>query len=287
MDRSMKTTAATLLLLTLTSSGCAYRFLFWERNIWQDTYGIFAMAEPADLEFYRDLLPDQFGVPDQPMVGLYLVHFIDTEPWPITATEFLLPYYEATILLRCEHDDQIGWYSVVMPVTTKAALIGGHRLGFPKYVADEITLEVTDDGWLGAVRHEGEQRMALRFSAAPADSFTGLTHLQHEFVNGRGDADLKGPVILLIPPGRGPEVNVIPISPPPLTAREAGTVEISLADPYDRLVPEGTLAPALYQRFTLAGGGGPSWTFIVIFVAGLSYVTWVLLRKLRSRRSPR
>ena len=116
---------------------------------------------------------------------------------------------------------------------------------------------------------------------------TGLTHLQHEFVNGRGDADLKGPVILLIPPGKGPEINVITTSPPPLAARESGAVRIELARPYDGLVPDGTVAPGLYQRFTLAGGGGPSWTSIVAFFAGLCCVMWVFFRKWRSRRSSR
>jgi len=287
MPRSSSKTIAVVLSVAMFGGGCAYRFLFWERNIWQDSHGIFAMAEPADMELYRELLPAQFTVPDQPMVGLYLVHFTDTEPWPMTFTEFLLPYFEATILLRCEYQSQTGWYSVVMPVTTEAAMIGGRRLGFPKYVADEITLESTHEGWFGAVRHEGEERFSLRFERRLVGDFGPLTPLQNEFVNGRGDAELRGPIILLVPPGEGPEVNILPTSPPPLAAREAGAVRIRLADPYDGLVPDGTVAPGLYQRFTLAGGGGPSWTLIVIFVAGLSCLTWVLSRAWRSRRSPR
>ena len=121
MPRSLSKTIAVVLVVAMFGGGCAYRFLFWERNIWQDSHGIFAMAEPADMDLYRSLLPAEFTVPDQPMVGLYLVHFTDTEPWPITLAEFLLPYHEATILLRCEYQGQTGWYSVVMPVTTDNA----------------------------------------------------------------------------------------------------------------------------------------------------------------------
>ena len=204
MNLSSRATAVVLLLLAVTAGGCAYRFLFWERNIWQDTYGIFAMIEPASVKLYRELLPDRFGVPDQPMVGIYLVHFIDTEPWPITLTEFLYPYHEATILLRCEYEGEIGWHSVVMPVTTEAALIGGLRLGFPKYVADEITLEPTDEGWHGAVRHMNETRMSMSYRKSLPVDLGPLHPLQEAFVNGRGDADIRGPVILLIPPGVGP-----------------------------------------------------------------------------------
>ena len=97
-------------------AGCSYKVLFWERNVWQDTRGIFAIVEPADLGLYRELLPQQFSMPDQPMVGLYVVHFVDTEPWPMSATEYLFPYFEATVLLRCEYEGQIGWYSHFMPV---------------------------------------------------------------------------------------------------------------------------------------------------------------------------
>jgi len=285
MSRSPGTTAAALLAIALTASGCAYKFLFWERNVWQDTRGIFAMVEPADAELYRELLPEQFSVPDQPMVGLYVAHFADTEPWPITPTEFLFPYFEATVLLRCVYQGRIGWHSLVMPVSTEAAMIAGRRLGFPKYVANEIFLKPTENGWYGAVVHEGKERISLRFTSTSLSALGALTPVQEEFVKGRGDAELKGPIILLKPPGEGPEVNVLPSSPPPLVARETGVVRISLSEPYDGLVPDGTVAPGLYQRFTLAEGGGPSWTVIGLFFAVVAYLTWFLLRKLKARRA--
>jgi hypothetical protein len=274
------------LAISMLAAGCSYKFLFWERNIWQDTYGIFTMVEPADLELYRELLPASFSMPDQPMVGVYLVHFVDTEPWPMTPTKFLFPYYEATILLRCDYEGQIGWYSHVMPVSTEAAMIGGHRLGFPKYVADEWVLRPTEDGWFGAAVHEGRNRITLRFSAKPVSGLEKLTPLEQEFADGRGDAaNLVGPVILLVPPGVGPEVNVIPCSPPPLADRQVGSVRINLSEPYDGLVPDGTVAAGLYQRFTLPGGGGPSWTVIGLFFAALVGLGWWIVRSRKARRA--
>lgn len=285
MGRVTLRMAAAAAIVTLVG-GCSYRVLSWERNIWQDTRGIFTMVEPVDLELYRELLPPQFSVPDQPMVGLYVVHFTDTEPWPITVTEYLFPYYEATVLLRCEYDGQTGWYSHVMPVSTEAAMIGGRRMGFPKYVADAMLLESTEDGWYGAALHEGGNRISLRFTAMPVSELGALTALQEDFVNGRGDAaNLRGPIILLKPPAEGPEVNVLPCSPPPLAERQAGSVRISLSEPYDRLVPDGTVAPGLYQRYTLPDGGGPPWIVVGLALAALVGLTRWLLHRRRARRA--
>jgi len=268
--------------------GCSYQVLFWERNVWQDTRAIFAIVEPADLGLYRELLPLQFSMPDQPMVGLYVADFVDTEPWPITATELLFPYFEASVLLRCEYQGQIGWYSHVMPVSTEAAMIGGRRLGFPKYVADEIRLEPIAEGWQGSVVHEGQERLSLRFAGVPLDALGPLSPLEEEFAGGRSDAaNLREPIILLNPPGEGPEVNVLPVSPPPLAERRAGSVQISLGEPYHRLVPAGTVAVGLYQRFTLPGGGGPPWIVVGLFLAALVVLTWWTLRRLRARRRAR
>jgi hypothetical protein len=265
--------------------GCSYQVLFWERNIWQDTKAIFAIVEPADLGLYRELLPQQFSMPDQPMVGLYVADFVDTEPWPITATELLFPYFEASVLLRCEYEGQVGWYSHVMPVSTEAAMIGGRRLGFPKYIADEIRLGPTAEGWQGAVVHEGQERLSLRFAEVPLDQLGPLSPLEEEFVSGSGDAaNLREPIILLDPPGEGPGVNVLPVSPPPLAERRAGSVQVSLSEPYHRLVLPGTVAVGLYQRFTLPGGGGPPWIVVVLFLAALIGLTWWMLRRLRARR---
>jgi hypothetical protein len=54
MSWSLGKAAAALLAIAMAASGCSYKFLFWERNVWQDAEGIFAMVEPADAELYRD-----------------------------------------------------------------------------------------------------------------------------------------------------------------------------------------------------------------------------------------
>ena len=232
--------------------GCAYKVLFWEHNIWEDLQGIITMVEPADLTVYRKLLPEQFDMPDQPMVGIYLFDFLDVEPWPITFTMKLKPYREATILLRCKYKDKVGWYSLTMPVTDEAANIGGRRLGFPKYVADSIVLAKAGSAWVGTVEHQGKIQISLEFTPKPLAEMGKLVPIHDEFMQGKGPAaELIGPVILLNPPGKGPDVKVITCSPPPRTEIETGMVKITLEEPWNTLVPSGTISPGLFERCIL------------------------------------
>ncbi len=286
MSRTLPRIGFMLALAILLISGCSYRFLFWERNIWQDIHGIFAIKAPDDPDLYRQLLPEQFSLPEEPMVGVFIADYMDTEPWPITPFKFLGPYLESAIFLRCHYKEQTGWYCAYMAVSTEAAKIGGRRLGFPKFVADRMTLERMDEGWIGATGHEGRVQMRMRFVATPLGALDGLSPFQQEFMNGRGAAELKGPVLLLIPPSEGPEVNVVPCSPPPLAARETGLVTIDLAAPYDGLLAPGTVAPGLYQRFTVGPESGPSGFLSVFFAALLGGLVGLLIRVVRKRRAP-
>ena len=94
------------LSLVVLLCGCRYGFLFWEHNIWRDFHGVFTIVEPADLSAYRELLPPQFSLPDEPLVGVYVADFTDVERWPITATKWLGPYLEAAVFLRADYQDR-------------------------------------------------------------------------------------------------------------------------------------------------------------------------------------
>jgi len=233
--------------------GCAYKILFlWERNVWKDLRGIITMVEPADLKKYRQLLPDQFEMPDQPMVGVYFFDFLDMEPWMVTFTSVLKPYKEATVLLRCKYQNQEGWHPLTMPVSDEVANIAGRRLGFPKYVADNMSLAKTDSGWEGIVKHLGQEQISLKFMRGPIVGIKKLPSIQEAFIKGVGpEANLDCQIFLLVPPTTGPYVKVIHTSPPSRVNSEAGMVRIELADPWNSLIPNGTLSPGLFERFAL------------------------------------
>ena len=147
--------------------------------------GITTAFPPADVELYRALLPEQFDVPDQPLVAVSVVDYYDV-------TLPLVPYREGFVALQCEYQGRTGWHVLTMPVDDETANVGGRAIGFPKYVASQITLEEQSGGWLGRVVSEGRTVMEVAFtakgSAAPATGGQSPVAFQ------------------LLPPGQGPTV---------------------------------------------------------------------------------
>ncbi len=275
-----------LLLVILLCQGCTYNLLFWECNIWQEFEGIFVIEEPANLDVYRQLLPEQFNLPDAPMVGMFIIDYIDTEHWPMTPTKFLTPYLESAIFLRCDFNGTEGWYCSYMAVTTEAALIGGHRLGFPKILADSIGFKQTEQGWSGSTMFENKEHIKLKMKTESKAVFTGLSSMQNDFINGNRISDLADTCILLRPPAVGPEVRVFSCSPPPLVKRETGLVTIHLAEPYMDLIWPGTVSPGLYQHFSLGQEQGPSGptialTLLIVLLAGITILAVWIVRWLK------
>jgi hypothetical protein len=282
-----------LLVAILICQGCTYKLLFWECNIWQEFEGIFVIEEPVNLDVYRQLLPEQFGLPETPLVGIFTVDYIDTEHWPITPTKYLTPYLESAVFLLCDYNGTEGWYCSYMAVTTEAALIGGHRLGFPKIVADSINFRQTDQGWVGSTMFENKEHIRLDMKEESRTALTGHTSMQHDFINGNRISDLTDTTILLKPPAVGPEVSIFSCSPPPLVIRRAGLVTINLSEPYADLITPGTVAPGLYQYFSLGDGQGPSGptialVLLIILLSGITllvvwFLRWLKRRKLHAR----
>ena len=85
-----------------------------------------------------------------------------------------------------------------MPVDDQTACDGGRSIGFPKYVADHIELEVTEGAWLGLVAHEGRDIMRVTFTpragAEPSETIS---------------TDPGLPCLLLSPPGVGPVLSQV------------------------------------------------------------------------------
>jgi len=80
-------------------------------------------------------------------------------------TNFGSVYNEAALTLVVEYEGEVGGYCLTMPVTEDMALIGGREVfGFPKKIADEISLERTENGVKGRYVRKGIELMNLSMS---------------------------------------------------------------------------------------------------------------------------
>ena len=261
----------------LVFHGCTYNLLFWERNIWQEFDGIFVIEEPDDLDLYTNLLPDKFSMPEIPMVGIFTADYFDTEHWPITPTKYLTPYLESALFITCEYEGTVGWYCPYMAVTTEAALIGGHRLGYPKILADSILFEKSGEGWIASTQFKNNEHIGLYFRTASLDSLPANSLMQKEFLLGSRVSDLTFTTLLLKPPAEGPEVSIFSCSPPPLVKRESGWVTIHLGGSLSGLVKSGTVSPGLYQHFSMGSQRNPSGPVIALILLGILIAGFVVL----------
>jgi hypothetical protein len=199
--------------------------------------GITAAFPPADVGLYRSLLPESFDMPDQPLVVMTVVNYYNVS-LP------LVPYHEGYVLLQCAYQGSIGWYVLTLPVDNETADAGGRAIGFPKYVADEITLEEQEGGWTGRVVHGGRAVIEIVFTPeAGAQPVTGTT-------SGGGDV-----VFNLVPPNEGHTVFEVKsdISGQRKTTTTAGsaTVKADAGEPWAGLLgPGGTAVWAVLEEMT-------------------------------------
>ena len=266
-----------LVIAVLVCSGCTYKILFWERNIWTEFDGIFVIEEPDNLDKYAKLLPELLNMPKVPMVGMFCADYFDMEHWPITLTKYLTPYLESALFITCEYNGKEGWYCPYMAVTTEAALIGGHRLGYPKILADEILFDKKEQGWNGSTMVGNVEHLGLQFNIGLPDSLHIYSPTKLDFINGNEVSDLVFTKILLKPPAEGPEVVMSSSSPPPLVKRLPGLVTIQLGGPLEGLIEPGTVTPALYQHFSMRSGQNPSGPVIALILLGLLVSLCVLI----------
>jgi hypothetical protein len=183
-------------------------------------------------------------MPERPAVGVFIVDYVIVVPCPMR------PYLEGALGIRGKYNGEDGWHVVTMPVTTQVACEGGRAIGFPKYVADEITLAQSGENWNSAVTHEGVLRMSLEFTPG----FTRELEPWEEEIMNSGLPRLEVPIFQLVPPGEGPDlyratlVSVVPAN----WESTQGMVEIHISpdDPWAGLIEPGAVSPGLFQVFT-------------------------------------
>lgn len=133
-----------ILLISLTLIGCDDKKK--EGTMYEEFDGVLVIYQPMDTELYRELLPDLFGMPDTPLVQVFVINYYKMAPWAIK------PYLEAAVFLLATYDGREAWHCITMPVTTQSARLGGIiYLGYPK-VMGNITFERGDMNYSGTLR---------------------------------------------------------------------------------------------------------------------------------------
>jgi acetoacetate decarboxylase len=108
----------------------------------------------TDPEVVRQIVPE----PLKPSAEPYATAFVARYP----KTNFGSVYNEAALFVTADYGEEMGGYCLAMPVTDDMALIGGREtFGFPKKLADQISLEKTENGVRGSCVRRGVELMNL------------------------------------------------------------------------------------------------------------------------------
>jgi hypothetical protein len=230
------------------------RLIFQPRGgMYREFEGLTTHLEPEDLSLYRALLPQSFGMPNQPVVTIFVADHVRVGPWPLTR------YQEWAVLLRCECRGEMGWYCVTIPVSKWLPMRGGRYLGFPKYVADEITLARSGESRAATAKHRGVEQLALDFKPGTTRQ---LAPWERELAEDKAFFK-EGDFYLLVPPGQGPRIRRISLDSvsEPTWSPEHGMIRVRVnpSQSWAGLIPNEGPFPGTYNHFIGGASLGAVW----------------------------
>jgi acetoacetate decarboxylase len=122
----------------------------------------------TDEAVVAEVLPGPLRPAPDPLVFTFVANY--------PQTNFGVAYREGALFVAAMHRGELGWYCLSMPVDDDSAMIGGRDIqGFPKKMADRITLEQDGISVVGTVerrgvpilRIEGDYQDPIRPAALP------------------------------------------------------------------------------------------------------------------------
>ena len=137
----------------------------------QNAEMLFAIFK-TDPDIVQEILPK----PLKPSLDAYGIVFVARYP----ETNFGCIYNEGALFLNCEFKGERGVYCLSMPVDDDMAMIGGREYyGYPKKMAERISLERNGDQVVGYVSRKGTEIIRIECQLdqnAPADLFENLAY---------------------------------------------------------------------------------------------------------------
>ena len=121
----------------------------------------------TDPDVVQAVLPKPLVPAEEPLAQAFVARYPETN--------FGLSYSEGALFLRAVYKGEPGWYCLAMPVDNDMALVGGReQFGYPKKIAEEITLERTDNQVTGRVIRRGVEVLHIEAELSEAVSATAL-----------------------------------------------------------------------------------------------------------------
>ena len=124
------------------------RYTYYEND------GIFMYYETKEVELFRQLLPNEFDMPDRLLVHAFINDFYKMD----AKTQ---PYKEVAIFLLAKYKGKEIWHCIYMPVTSRESMWAGIiRLGLPKSLG-QIEFTRSSNSFSGNSIDEDGTKMAF------------------------------------------------------------------------------------------------------------------------------
>ena len=108
----------------------------------------------TDQKVLERVLPHPLRAPERPLGFAFVAHY--------PQTSFGTVYSEAALFVQAEHRGRKGMYCLAMPVDDDMAMAGGREVfGYPKKMAESITLEQDGPKVVGSVIRKGTQLLRI------------------------------------------------------------------------------------------------------------------------------
>lgn len=102
----------------------------------------------TDPAVVKAILPKPLAPADDALAQAFVARYPETN--------FGVSYSEGALFLRALYKGEAGWYCLAMPVDNDMAMVGGReQFGYPKKIAEEITLDRLDNLVVGRVVRRG------------------------------------------------------------------------------------------------------------------------------------
>ena len=217
---------------------------------YREFQGIKFIAEPRNISLYRSLLPEQFTMPKQPALYLFIADYIKVTIWPFKILPWSISrYQEVGVFIRTSYQGFEGWYCLDMPISNWISMaLGRYLLGFPKRVVDKISLEKEGNNWHGLMKDEDKTVLNLKFTPGLNRS---LSPWEEEILN--NEALFEGSAFLLFPAEKGPGINKVILEEvvTPKWSPELGMVAININSDksWANLIENNTSYLGMYSYF--------------------------------------